>query len=407
MSALKEGLTKEEIMEKKLFEIAEESETNVKGYKKEKKAVQKLKEEPPSVTRDTELAIREKNLKERGKEVEEGVTNLHIGAKKVADRTGSTTTEVLENLQTSYDEKQTNEILELLKFAQSVDVCFVYDATGSMGAHFRTLNSNIRKFIEEIKTQNRQMELRLSMVVYRDPEDGAGHIQVYEFNSSLSSFERYIRDIRVGGGGDECEDVIGALKAAKSLQWKNANKLLFLCGDAPCHGRQYYQNANDNHPGGLGIPSEPILHEMIEKRIQVVFWKANESTNKMIQVFNEEASRYPGQGLLPVEKDRNEYISTDALDTTNILESMRRSLSKSLSSSLSHSSSRHSSLTKKSISDSVKLAHGKSFRPTLPTHDEESSSKSRSSESGEGGKKSSASPPSIDGTSVSSNGERF
>ena len=102
MSALKEGLTKEE-MEKELFKTAEESETNVKKYKKEKKEVQKLKEEPPSETRDTELATREKNLKERGKEVEEGVTNLYIGAKKVADRTGSTPTEVLKNLQISYD----------------------------------------------------------------------------------------------------------------------------------------------------------------------------------------------------------------------------------------------------------------------------------------------------------------
>lgn len=403
MSALKEKLTEEEKMERDLFGKAEESEKKVKEYKTEKKAVKKLEEEPPSATRDAELATRERILKEREREVKEGVASLHIGAKEVADRTGSTLTDVLEKLDTSYNKVESYRVLKLVKFAQSVDVCFVYDATGSMLAHFRTLNSNIRKFVEGIKTQNPNMVLRLSMVVYRDPEDGAGHIQFHKFNSSISSFEKYVEAINVGGGGDQCEDVIGALKAAVELEWKSANKLLFLCGDAPCHGTRYYQNASDMHPQGLGIQSLPILHNMIDKRIQVVFWKVNESTNKMIQVFNEEASRHPGQGLLPVEKDRDEYISTYALSKTNILESMTNSLYESISSSLSHSMS-SSSLKTKSISKSVKLA--RSYKSTLPTHAEESSSKSRRSASGGGGK-STASPGSVDGTLVSSGGERI
>ena len=403
MSALKEKLTEEEKMERDLFGKAEESEKKVKEYKTEKKAVKKLEEEPPSATRDAELATRERILKEREREVMEGVASLHIGAKEVADRTGSTLTDVLEKLDTSYNKVESYRVLKLVKFAQSVDVCFVYDATGSMHAHFRTLNSSIREFVEGIKTQNPNMVLRLSMVVYRDPEDGAGHIQFHKFDSNISSFEKYVEAINVGGGVDECEDVIGALKAAEELEWKSANKLLFLCGDAPCHGTRYYQHAFDMHPQGLGIQSLRILHNMIDKRIQVVFWKVNESTNKMIQVFNEEASSHPGQGLLPVEKDRDEYISTYALSKTNILESMTNSLYESISSSLSHSMS-SSSLKTKSISKSVKLAL--SYKSTLPTHAEESSSKSRRSASGGGGK-STASPGSVDGTLVSSGGERI
>ena len=173
------------------------------------------------------------------------INKLREYVEKVVTVTGTTPAAALEELQKSYGEEQNDKIIKTCIFALSVDICFVYDATGSMHKYFKALNSIIVKVISNLKELNPDIEIRLSMVVYRDPEDGEGHIQTYQFNKTMGKFENFLRNIKVYGGSDECEDVIGALSAASKLIWENANRVLVLCSDAPCHGRQYHDRAGE------------------------------------------------------------------------------------------------------------------------------------------------------------------
>lgn len=157
----------------------------------------------------------------------------------------------------------------------------------------------------------------------------------------------------VGGGDDQCEDVVGALQKATLFDWKQQNRIIFLCADAPCHGTDYHDGCNDNHPRGLGVPIEPILHDLINKGVQIVFWKINGTTDKMISKFNQEASRCSSQKAFPGERPRNEYISTDKMNAISIGESMKASFIKSVTSGIATSSSR---AKVKSIKHSVKKA---------------------------------------------------
>ena len=68
-----------------------------------------------------------------------------------------------------------------------------------------------------------------------------------------------------------------------------------------------------------------------------------------IKVFNEEALRSPGQGLLPRDRNRQEHIVTAPLDLNNISESMYEILSTSISNSVSSSLTRAESLKAKTI----------------------------------------------------------
>ena len=235
-----------------------------------------------------------------------------------------------------------DDMFELLKDAQSCDIVFVFGTTASMDLSYSCLRRNIKTVLEGIKTNNPHLKYRLGLVSYRDPEDGAKHLIVAPLSSKTSDFYAKLESIEVGGGRDECEDVIGGLKAASELKWMHQNRLLFMCGDAPCHGTDYYDSANDNHPGGLGVPVGPILKTLMDQEVQIVFWRIGASTDKMIRKFNEEAFRQSnGQG------SRN-YIATNNLDKSSdtkmsdsmsfgIIESLTSSLANSATSAQSHS----------------------------------------------------------------------
>ena len=50
------------------------------------------------------------------------------------------------------------------------------------------------------------------------------------------------------GGGDEAEDVKGALDVAYKLSHSSPTLLIYHICDAPGHGSQYHDGAGDNHP---------------------------------------------------------------------------------------------------------------------------------------------------------------
>jgi hypothetical protein len=51
------------------------------------------------------------------------------------------------------------------------------------------------------------------------------------------------------GGGDECEDLLGALDEVNKLSFDEFNLThILLLQDAPCHGDNYNGGAGDNHP---------------------------------------------------------------------------------------------------------------------------------------------------------------
>jgi hypothetical protein len=272
---------------------------------------------------------------------------FHQKVAAVAKTEGKPVVEVLKKLATYHKDSTTQRIIRCLQFAQSVDILFVYDVTGSMSPHIKALSSHIRGVIEDLNRLNKYLKPRLGLVGYRDPEDGDKHFDIYPFHESITNFEKKLKSVesQVGGGGDPCEDVIGALQKATDFNWLHQNRLLFLCADAPCHGKDYHDlsEGSDNYfLDGLGVASEP-LHKLIDEGVQVIFWKINDTTDKMIRKFNEEASRSPTKRLFPGDRPRHEYISSEDMTGMSgemLLTSMRRSLCTAISASFSTSTAR-------------------------------------------------------------------
>eukprot|EP01038_Epipyxis_sp_PR26KG_P010478 gene10478-14081_t len=279
--------------------------------------------------------------------------------KIVALNKGVSRQSIIKSLEINHNQVENDRMLNILKAAQTLDICFVIDATGSMHMDkmFEALRKKIRDILDSLKENNPYLKYQLSFVAYRDPEDGPKHIELLPFTSSKTEFEDRIKKINAAGGGDECEDVIGGLDAAANFRWLFANRLLFLCGDAPCHGMEYHrESCEDRHPSGLGINSCDVIRRFAELNVLMFFWKINDTTNKMIDKFNEEARSM--NLTADLHDGTDEFIKTIPIDIKSIesiIQSMAESITSSVSSSLSKSMSKGGGIKPRSIKNTLRV----------------------------------------------------
>jgi hypothetical protein len=121
-----------------------------------------------------------------------------------------------------------------------VDLAFVVDTTGSMGAFIdaarRQMTATLRALTAESAAP---IDLRLAVVEYRDhpPQDTTFTARVHGFTPSLARAEKGIAGLTPEGGGDAPEAVFDGLEAAAVLPWRpHARRLAVLIGDSPPHG---------------------------------------------------------------------------------------------------------------------------------------------------------------------------
>lgn len=123
------------------------------------------------------------------------------------------------------------------EIATNMDVCFVVDATGSMGDEISYLQAELQDVITRTKASLKGIDIRLSSVFYRD--NGDEYVtKKHDFDDNIDHGIKFIKQQSAGGGGDYPEAVIPALDAAiNELSWSSqaASRILFLILDAPPH----------------------------------------------------------------------------------------------------------------------------------------------------------------------------
>lgn len=121
--------------------------------------------------------------------------------------------------------------------ADQLDVAFVVDATGSMGDEIHHLKLDLDTFIKTIALRNKDINLRLGSVFYRDRGDEYVH-RMSPFSSNAHVTDNFILDQKAAGGGDFPEALDEALKqAVLNMNWSSTARarIIFLMLDAPCH----------------------------------------------------------------------------------------------------------------------------------------------------------------------------
>lgn len=95
-------------------------------------------------------------------------------------------------------EKDIRRALHAVQSAESVDIAFVIDCTGSMASYIASVKDSIQNIVERIRATNRNLSVRLAVVGYRDIDDYP-RFEVLDFVDSIDSFKSFLADLRVPG----------------------------------------------------------------------------------------------------------------------------------------------------------------------------------------------------------------
>ena len=173
----------------------------------------------------------------------------------------------------------------------NLDLMFIMDLTGSMGMWLNEAKSSMSNIIEEITDNNPGAKIRISFMGYRDYTE-PNEKRIYyskEFTENISDFNIFLSKLDCYGGGDEPEDVIGALEEALKMNWESNAKYAVLVCDAPCHGKKYhnvtYDKFREGDPDGKCL--EDIVKKFWEMGITFYCIEINDSTKIMFNIMKE------------------------------------------------------------------------------------------------------------------------
>ena len=170
----------------------------------------------------------------------------------------------------------------------NLDIMFIMDLTGSMSMWLNEAKKSVSNIIEEITDNNPGSKIRLSFIGYRDFTE-SNQVRIYdsiEFSDNFKEFNNFLSGLDCYGGGDEPEDVVGALNKALNMKWEANAKYAVLVCDAPCHGNKYHNSLFDKFENGdpNGLILENIMQKFMDAGITFYCIEINNTTKKMFDI---------------------------------------------------------------------------------------------------------------------------
>jgi Mg-chelatase subunit ChlD len=178
----------------------------------------------------------------------------------------------------------------LFKSVCSTDLLFLIDTTASMGSHIDAAKEQVKSIVRDIElTFFNEAEVRMSVVGYKDHLDKP-NIQLLDFTSSADEVRSFINKLAATGGSDIPEDVLGGLRQALNLSWKQKTRCIIHIADAPPHGRALQNSPmTDSYPNTGSEPHHlthgPLLQQLLQLNINYALLRINNSTDRMAFTF--------------------------------------------------------------------------------------------------------------------------
>ena len=182
-------------------------------------------------------------------------------------------------------------LLDLISQVQQADICIICDITGSMEKYVNTIKKTIKDLLPQI-TKTTMMLPRFAFVGYRDHKDEEQFV-IHDFTDNCDKLIQFLDNVKIEGGGDQCEDIKGALKVASKLKWRNNFMMVVLIADAPTHGKNYHDAEGDDFPEEDKQPNIEDLIIAYSKCVHLTMIKCNHTTDKMSKIFSTLYARSP------------------------------------------------------------------------------------------------------------------
>jgi hypothetical protein len=171
----------------------------------------------------------------------------------------------------------------------SLDLLFIMDATGSMESYLNFAKEKMLSVINKI-TANSNVTVNLGFIGYKDYNDKNKYIIYPDFTNKIEDVKNFIKNTRVEGGDDICEDMVGGLNTALSYSWKSYSRFAMLIADAPCHGVQYHGITGiedfDSFPQGDPVLKiDEVVKKFAENNINLLCLNLKDNTRKLYNNF--------------------------------------------------------------------------------------------------------------------------
>lgn len=181
-----------------------------------------------------------------------------------------------------------------------VDFVFLIDQTASMTDKIRGVKQNIDEFTTRLAS--RGIDYRLGLIVFDD-----NIAQRRWLTDDISEFKSWIDGITAGGGGDEKENALEALRAVTGMNFRSsANRCIVLVTDAPYH--QYGE-----HGWGRTIYTAETMALLLSKRGIRTFCIVNPAVTGYHLI-----SRATGGQLFDINQPFAEILNNFAVTMTSL-----------------------------------------------------------------------------------------
>jgi hypothetical protein len=159
------------------------------------------------------------------------------------------------------------------------------DCTSSMQEWIERSKETLHEIINNLKSENEALVVRVCFVGYRDIKDDV-RFCVKPFTEDLDDVKAFISNVKADGGRDWPEDVQGGLNQALKQHWiPDSVKQAFLICDAPGHGIDLTNDPiTDDYPAGSpdGFKVQDQMVEFAKRGIGFTVIKVNEDCNLML-----------------------------------------------------------------------------------------------------------------------------
>ncbi|KAJ6239650.1 alpha-protein kinase vwka [Anaeramoeba flamelloides] len=316
-------LDSEEILESMLLDL---------DQTKREKEIKKMEQNQIQVKKMEERAKKRKRLEI--KKYRRRIQNLENQVEEALKiyQGGDGANNLLKMIEEKRWKHEQQKILEMGKVAleHSIDICFILDATATMDPYIEKTRETIIDLVKEIRSKC-DVIIRIGAIAYRDFNedkivedviedindnnkkkivkrlDESEHFQLFDFTlvHDLGKFTGFLKTLLAYGGGDDPEDIFGALSKIPDLTWVSSARLVVHITDAPCHGLVYHDpEIDDEYPDGdpNNLSLKQLIWGLIGRSIHYCFVKLDERTDLMCQKFHEQYEKYKHPEYFEVQR---------------------------------------------------------------------------------------------------------
>lgn len=174
-----------------------------------------------------------------------------------------------------------------------LDILFIIDTTNSINTYLDDIKNNFNYMINEIYNNCPTSSIYIGFIGYSDFSEldfGIQYIDI-DFIDKKEDIHEQIKELKPKGGGDEAEDLCGALDLALKKSWEGLSRFAIIATDAPCHGKEFHSsdvedNFEEGDPSHRDIKG--FIKEFAQRNISLFFAEFNDKTKIMFDIFEKQ-----------------------------------------------------------------------------------------------------------------------